>query len=98
RAFNTPLPEGYKNRWDVPNLLLQKFPAPEFTATTKLTFTPRTDEERVGLLVMGMDYAYLSVKKRPEGLVVSQVVCKDADKQGAERETAGVPLQSSTVY
>jgi beta-xylosidase len=98
RVFNTPLPEGFKNLWDVPNLLLQKFPAPEFTATTKLTFTPRTDDERVGLLVMGMDYAYLSVKKRPEGLVVSQVVCKDADKQGAERETAGVPLQSNTVY
>jgi beta-xylosidase len=98
RLFNTPLPEGYKNLWDVPNLLLQKFPAPEFTATTKLTFTPRTDDERTGLLVMGMDYAYLSVGKRPEGLSVSQVVCKDADRQGAERESAGVPLKSNTVY
>jgi beta-xylosidase len=98
RVFNTPLPEGYKNLWDVPNLLLQKFPAPEFTTTTKLTFTPRTDDEKTGLLVMGMDYAYLSVRKRPEGLFVSQVVCKDADKQGAERETAGVPLKSNTVY
>ncbi|MBV8859562.1 MAG: glycoside hydrolase 43 family protein [Acidobacteria bacterium] len=98
RIFNTPLPDGYKNLWDVPNLLLQKFPAPEFTATTKLTFTPRTDDEQTGLLVMGMDYAYLSVRKRPEGLFVSQVVCKDADKQGAEREGAGVPLKSSTVY
>ena len=100
RVFNTPLPEGYKNLWDVPGLLLQKFPAPEFTATTKLTFTPRTDDEQAGLLVMGMDYAYLSVKKRPEGLFVSQVVCKDADKQGAERggAGAGLPLKSSTVY
>jgi beta-xylosidase len=98
RVFNTPLPEGHQNLWDVPNLLLQKFPAPEFTATTKLTFTPRTDDERTGLLVMGMDYAYLSVSKRPEGLFVSQVVCKDADKQGAERETAGLPLKSNTVY
>jgi beta-xylosidase len=98
RVFNTPLPEGHKNLWDVPSLLLQKFPAPEFTATTKLTFTPRTDDEKTGLLVMGMDYAYLSVRKRPEGLFVSQVVCKDADKQGVERESAGVPLKSSTVY
>jgi beta-xylosidase len=98
RVFNTPLPEGYKNLWDVPNLLLQKFPAPEFTATTKLTFTPRTDDEKAGLLVMGMDYAYLAVGKRPEGLFVSQVVCKDADKQSAEREGAGVPLKSNTIY
>jgi beta-xylosidase len=47
---------------------------------------------------MGLDYAYLSVKKRPEGLFVSQVVCKDADKQGAEREGAGVALKGATVY
>ena len=46
RVFNTPLPEGYRNLWDVPNLLLQKFPAETFTATTKLTFTPRTDDEK----------------------------------------------------
>jgi beta-xylosidase len=98
RVINVPLPEGHKNLWDVPSLLLQKFPAPEFTATTKLTFTPRTDDERTGLLVMGLDYAHLSVKKRPEGLFVSQVVCKDADKQGAEREGAGVALKGGTVY
>jgi beta-xylosidase len=98
RVINLPLPDGHKNLWDVPGLLLQKFPAPEFTATTKLTFTPRTDDEKTGLLVMGLDYAYVSVKKRPEGLVVSQTVCKDADKQGAERESAGVPLRTNTVY
>lgn len=85
RLFNVPLPDGYKNFWDVPNLLLQKFPAPAFDATTRVTFTPRTDEEKAGLLVMGMDYAYISLKKKPEGLFVSQTVCKDADKQGIEK-------------
>lgn len=98
RVINVPLPEGHRNLWDVPSLLLQKFPAPEFTATTKLTFTPRTDDEKTGLLVMGLDYAYLSVRKRPEGLFVSQVVCKDADKGGAEREGAGAALKGGTVY
>src|SRR4051812_28756260 len=61
RIFNVPLPEGFKNFWDVPNLLLQKFTAPEFTVTTKVTFTPRTDDEKIGLIVMGLDYSYLSV-------------------------------------
>ena len=42
RLFNLPLPEGFRNFWDVPNLLMQKFPAPEFTVTTKVAFTPRT--------------------------------------------------------
>lgn len=61
-----PLPENFRNLWDVPNLLLQKFSAPEFTVTTRLTFTPRTDEEEIGLIVMGLDYAYLSVKQKTD--------------------------------
>ena len=35
------------------NLLLQKFPAEEFTATTKLTFTAKQDGEQAGMIVMG---------------------------------------------
>src|SRR5436190_15318878 len=31
RLHNVPMPSGGKNLWDVPNLLLQKFPAPSFT-------------------------------------------------------------------
>ena len=79
RLFNVPVPETHKNFWDLPNLLLQKFPAPEFTATTKVTFTPRTDDEETGLIVMGLDYAYVSVKKKPAGLFISQTIVKDAE-------------------
>lgn len=98
RVFNVPLPDGFKNFWDVPNLLLQKFPAPEFTVTTKVTFTPRTDDEQTGLIVMGLDYSYLSVKKRTDGLYISQTVCKDADKGMAEKEGAGVEVKGNTFY
>ena len=98
RLFNVPLPKDFKNFWDVPNLLLQKFPAPEFTATTKLTFTPRTDDEKTGLIVMGLDYAYLAVKKKPDGLVISQTICKGADKQSEEKESAAVPVKGATFY
>lgn len=98
RLFNVPTPEGYRNLWDAPNLLLQKFPAPEFGATTKLTFTPRTEDERTGLVVMGIDYAYVSVRNTAGGLVVSQTVCKDADKGGAEKESAAVPFKGNTIY
>jgi beta-xylosidase len=98
RMFNVALPEDFKNLWDVPNLLLQKFPAPEFTATTKMTFTPRTDGERTGLIVMGLDYAYLSVRKKPDGLYVSQTICKNADRQAEEKESIAVPVKHNTLY
>ncbi len=88
--YTVPVSPGYKNLYDVPNLLLQKFPAPEFTVTTKLQFRPNTKitGERVGLVVMGLDYASLYLEYTPEGVVLAQNSCKAADKGTAE-EAAG---------
>jgi beta-xylosidase len=98
RLFAVPPPKGFQNLWDSPNLLLQKFPAPEFTVTTKVTFTAHADGDKSGLIIMGRDYAYLSVTKSRDGLVISQVICKDADRHSAEIESTGVPLRHSTFY
>ena len=98
RLFNAPVPEDSANLWDVPHLLLQKFPAPVFTATTRVTFTARNDNEKTGLIVMGLNYAQISVTKRSERLYVSQAICKNADQKTAERETASVPVTTSSLY
>ncbi|MBN1895246.1 hypothetical protein JW906_12160 [bacterium] len=37
--------------WFVPNLLLQKFPSPSFTATAKISFQPDRRYEKAGLYV-----------------------------------------------
>jgi hypothetical protein len=47
RLFSVPSPENSQNLWDIPNLLLQKFPAPVFTATTRVNFTPHTEGEKM---------------------------------------------------
>ena len=98
RLYNIPQPEGFSNFWQVPNLLLQKFPAPEFTATAKLTFTPRAEGERTGLLVMGSDYAWIGLRKRGDDLMLVQVSCNAADLGGVEKETAAVKLKSPTAW
>lgn len=98
RLYARPLPENFKSFWDVPNLLLQKFPAEEFRVTAKLTFTPRFDNEQAGLIVMGRDYARLSLKQNQGKLILRQVECKNADKESTERESEGVPLSASTCY
>jgi len=77
-------PRWTSQLWDVPNLLLQKFPAPRFTATLKMTLTALTVEDRAGLLVMGADYAAVIVKKGATGLLLSVTICIGAD-QGAPR-------------
>jgi len=40
------------NLWFVSNLLLQKFPAPSFTVTTKITFILGQVNEKSGLLIL----------------------------------------------
>jgi beta-xylosidase len=92
------LSENYKNLWDVPNLLLQKFPAEEFTVTTKVNLNPRFDGEKFGLLIMGLDYSYVGVTHEKGKLSVSQVVAKDADKGTAESQTVPFALNEKTFY
>lgn len=93
-----PMPKDATNLFDVGNLLLQKFPADEFTATTKMTFNARFDDEQTGLLVMGLDYSYLKVKQTAGQLSISQVICKNADKKGKETESESIKLKSNTFY
>lgn len=98
RLFNVPPSNSARNFWDIPNLLLQKFPAPAFTATVKINFTARNEGEKTGLIVTGTDYAYVSVRKQPEGLYVSQTVCANADKGTAEAETSGLKLSQPVFW
>jgi beta-xylosidase len=95
RLAAAPRPADYQNFWQVPSLLLQKLPAESFTATTKLTFTPKAEGEKVGLVMMGMDYAYLAATYRGGKLELAQTVCLKADKGGAETASApvAVPLE-----
>lgn len=100
RLFSYPVPEQSTSLWQQPNLLLQKFPAPEFTVTTKITFSPdpRYFGEKAGLLIMGYDYATIQIENTDKGLVLTQNSCKNANKAGREVVNANVPVSQSTVY
>lgn len=100
RLYSYPVVPQYRNLWDVANLLLQKTPAPNFTATMKLTFSPTKQYkgERTGLVVMGMDYAALVLENAADEMTLSQVVCHGADKGQPEQVNASVGLKESTVY
>ena len=100
RLYSYPVVKEYKNLFDVANLLLQKAPAPNFTATMKLTFKPvdKYKGERTGLVVMGMDYAGLILENTDKGLVLSQVSCLKADKGTPEQVNGTVDLTDNTIY
>ena len=98
--FSVPIPDNYKNLWDVPNLLLQKFPSDKFTSTVKFSFKPdeRFVGERAGLLVMGMDYAMLSIEKTKDGFSISQDECISADKGKTEVKNETISARQSDVF
>jgi beta-xylosidase len=56
------------NLWRVPNLLLQKFPAPSFTAGAHITFKPELPGEKAGLVIMGKEWGYLALTRTDSGL------------------------------
>lgn len=91
-------PKDTEGLWMVPNMLLQKFPAEEFTATTKLSFAARTDNEEVGFVAMGEDYQYISLKKVNEKLLVKVVRCKRARTGGKEEELYSEEFDGTEIY
>lgn len=100
RLYSYPVVKDCRNLWDVANLLLQKTPAPNFTATMKLTFTPspKYKGERTGLVAFGMDYAGVILENTADGIVLSQVECKKADKGVPETVNLSKSLEKKTVY
>lgn len=94
RLFSVPVSASHTNLWDVPNLLLQKFPAPNFTATAKVKFSPSAKiyDEQAGLVVMGLDYATIVLKNTSEGIQLTQNTCLKA-KQGS-KEIVNSPIIS----
>ncbi|MDD3322014.1 MAG: glycoside hydrolase 43 family protein [Paludibacter sp.] len=87
-----------KNLWDAPALLLQKFPAPNFSATTKLKFSPYKVGERAGLVVMGYAYATLSIENTNKGLVLNQTSCSLASSGKEETKNATIAIEKTEIY
>ena len=98
RMNSVQVPDGHKNLWDLPNLLLQKFPAEEFSATARVKLEPRFDGERFALVVMGVDYSLIGVTIRNGKLFVSQATGKDADIGTSETESTQFEILSRELY
>ena len=80
RIYTYKLSEGWKNFWEVPNMLLQKTPADEFTVTTKLRITSKAEGQMGGLIMMGLDYQALLLKRVGKAFQLVVTTCKQADK------------------
>lgn len=98
RVYGHELSENFVNMWEVPNLLLQKFPAEEFTVTAKVKISSKADGQQSGLIVMGHDYCTLGLEKNGEKFDLVKTVCHDAEQGGAETRTLVTDMSPSRRY
>lgn len=100
RLFSIKVPENSNNLWTVPNLLTQKFPAPNFTATTKVKLTPEdaTEGKTAGLLIMGTDYQSLVITNKKDGYYLQLIRAEKAEKNNPEKILSEVKLSTNEVF
>ena len=101
RLFAINQPKEANNLSTTSNILLQKFPAPSFTTTTKITLQTGefdTQNKKAGLIIMGEDYAYLSINKKDSNYVVSFITCTNMLKNSSEKLIEQKTINSNTVY
>lgn len=94
-----PKPDSIVSLWQVPNLLLRKLPAESFTAIASVKCTLRSDGEEAGMVVMGRDYSYISIRREEGRLLLRVVKCTDADAAGAaEMEILSEEVQKGELF
>lgn len=98
RIYGHELSSHFKNFWEVPNLLMQKFPAEEFTATAKLKVSAKDDGQLSGLIVMGWDYSWIGVERQGEKFLLKQAICKDAEQGNLEQVSTLAVLEPSKKF
>ncbi|WP_291067736.1 MULTISPECIES: glycoside hydrolase 43 family protein [unclassified Empedobacter] len=100
RLFSIKVPENSNNLWTVPNLLTQKFPAQNFTASTKLKLTPEdaTEGKTAGLLIMGTDYQSLVITNKKDGYYLQLIRAEKAEKNNPEKILSEVKLSTNEVF
>lgn len=95
RMYNYDLPSD--NLWDAPNLLLQKLPAGEFTATAKMKVASKCEGEYGGLVMMGQDYQALVAERKGDGFEIQLRTCKGAERGSSAATVCLASLEPTAV-
>lgn len=86
---------------DYRNLLLQKWPAPEFTCVVKMNLADLEEGDMAGYVSLGMDYAAVAAAKKDGALVlrhIKGVQNFDCDAAYTNEETADVITLDESAF
>ncbi len=91
-------PTEYGNLYYAGNLLLQKLPAPSFSATTSVATQFSTIGERAGLIIMGNEYSYIALIKGKNNNRISVVTGKNDKLAVTPVETAFTEVTADNIW
>lgn len=84
--------------WMVPQIIAQKIPGPQCTITAKMDGSNLKQQEKGGLVIMGLDYASLTVSPASDGFALTLAVCKNAYKGYSEEIKQNITLKTGMVF
>ena len=96
RLFSVYQPDSIRSLWYAPNILAQKFPSETFNATIQLSVYSKFENERFGLIMLGVNYASIAIVRKNEKLWVAYVENTFADKGSEETTKALYPINGNT--
>lgn len=98
RLYAIPCPTEKGNLYFAGNLILQKIPAPNFTATTLVDCHFSAEGERAGLIMMGNQYSYIALIKGVDGNRVAVVTGKNDKYAATPEEIASAKVIGDRIW
>ncbi|MFZ6673162.1 glycoside hydrolase 43 family protein [Undibacterium sp. Xuan67W] len=89
---------GQPNLWNSPSLLLQKLPAENFVVDVKLDPHRLPNGGSSGVLMLGLNYAWLGVTRRHGRNEIVLVSCDKADQLGREKINESHAADDAPIY
>lgn len=86
------------NLWHAPAILFQKIPAPDFTVETQLSLHAINEQDRAGLILYGMNYAWIGLERHQGQSQLLVVTCIDAPNNCREKIDERIPLTGNAVH
>ena len=98
RLYSQALSGGNTNLWNAGWIIGQKIPAPSLLVTTKIDADSLSQRSVAGLVVLGLDYSFIAIKKTEIGFQIRQSVHPDAENAQSKTDSVESRIAGGKGY
>ncbi|MDQ1832735.1 glycoside hydrolase family 43 protein [Massilia scottii] len=86
------------NLREMASVLTQKLPAPAFTVDTRIELAATREGDRAGLVLLGMKYAWLGLRRAGTGSQLVLGVCEGNEHACTEKDQLVLPIDANAAW